>query len=359
MLLLAPGPVPMEKQICDAACVEQLPYFRGKVFADIVKEVSQGMKSVFQTQYEPLVLTSSGTGLMEMAIVNLLNAGDKVIVINGGTFGQKWVNMCQAFNVEVKNLEVSLGKNPDMNKLENLIKPDIKAVLVNAHETSTGYLYDIEEIGKLTSKKSVLLIVDAVSAIGSDEFKMDEWHVDCALVSTQKALALMPGLGFIVFNQKAKDIINTVSQPRFYFNANDYISNLSHGMTPFTPAMNIILQTRERLKEIESKGVDALITKHAELAKVFRNTIMDCWDLGFFPDRQSNALTAIKLPAYAPMSKLVSYMRDKFDWWFAPNPTNREDYLRVSHMGNLDKETIRKVAENIVSVAKSFFKGEI
>lgn len=359
MLLLAPGPVPMDKELFDASCEEQLPYFRGKVFADIVKEVSCGMKSVFQTQAEPLVITASGTGLMEMAIVNLLNPGDKVIVINGGSFGQKWVNMCRAFNIEVTNFEVPYGKNPDMNRLEDLIKPDIKAVLVNAHETSTGYLYNIQEIGKLTCRKSVLFIVDAVSSMGSDEFKMDEWQIDCALVSTQKALAAMPGLGFIAFNEKAKDIIKTVSQPRFYFNANDYMDNLTRGMTPFTPAMNIIVQMKERLKQIENEGIDGLVSKHSELAEAFRNEITSSWDYGFFPDRPSNALTAIILPAYAPMTKLIAYMQDKYDWWFAPNPTRREDYLRVSHMGTLNKELMVKVAKEIILTAQLFEHGEI
>jgi aspartate aminotransferase-like enzyme len=349
----------MERQICDIASVGQLPYFRGKKFADIVIEVSEGMKSVFKTQYEPLVLTSSGTGLMEMAIVNLLNAGDKVVVINGGSFGKKWGDMCKAFNVVVKELKVDLGKNPDMNELEDLIKPGIKAVLVNAHETSTGYLYDVRQIGQLTNKKDVMLIVDAVSSIGADEFRMDDWHVDCALVSTQKALALMPGLGFIVFSQRAKEIFKTVNQPRFYFDAMDYLDNIPRGMTPFTPAMNIILQARERIKEIKDKGVDAFVKKHAKLAKTFRETITNSWDLGFFPERQSNSLTAIKLPDYAPMSKLVAYMRDNFDWWFAPNPTKCENYLRVSHMGDFDKETMQKVAEKIVLVANSFMKGDV
>ena len=357
MLLLSPGPVPIEKGMYDVALIEQLPYFRGENFAEIVLEVTENMKCAFQTKFTPLTITASGTGLMEMAIVNLLDQDDKVIVINGGTFGQKWISMCRAFNIVVKEFKVELGKTPDYDRLNELLNSDdINALLINVHETSTGYLYDIRKISEMVHEKDTLFITDAVSSIGADDFQMDEWHVDCAMVSTQKALALMPGLGFIVFNDRAQDIIKKTRQPRFYFDALDYSKNILRGMTPFTPAMNVILQVRERVKQLKEKGIDNFIEKHAELAKTFRDRIIHHEVFGFLPERPSNALTAITLPPCVLMSQLVKYMKDEYNWWFAPNPTNREDYLRISHMGNLSNELMIEIADKISYVVKQQLK---
>ncbi len=356
MLLLAPGPVEMEESICQIGGTRKLPYFRGKDFAETVMALTEDLKYLFQTRNTPLTITASGTGLMEMAIVNLLNRGDKVVVLNGGTFGSRWVSMCRAFGVEVTQFEVGLGQSPDLDELEDRLSSRPKAVLVNAHETSTGYLYDIAAIGRLTNSAGILLIVDAVSSIGADEFRMDDWHVDCALVSTQKALALMPGLGFIAFSQRAKAIIPSVVQPRAYFDALDYMANIPRGMTPFTPGMHAILQARKRLSHIKAIGIDKWIQQHADVAGVFR-TAMCSAGYALFPERSSNAITSICLPNGVTMSQIVNYLREKNDWWFAPNPTKREDYLRISHMGNLDKDTMRTVANEIIQTSKQLRRG--
>ena len=145
-MLFAPGPVEMEKDICDIASLQSLPYFRGQEFAETVISVTENVKYLFQTKNTPLTITASGTGVMEMAITNLLNSGDKVVIVNGGNFGQKWVDMCRAFGVNVEQLKVALGKSPDLDLLCQMLKSDVKALLINMHETSTGYLYDIEQI---------------------------------------------------------------------------------------------------------------------------------------------------------------------------------------------------------------------
>jgi aspartate aminotransferase-like enzyme len=356
MLLLAPGPVPTEKDLAAISAIEQLPYFRGQDFAETVMEVTEDVKMLFQTVHTPLTVSATGTGLMEMAIVNLLNPDEKVIVINGGCFGKKWVDMCRNFHVNVEELQVPLGCHPDLDRLDDSITDDVCAVLVNAHETSTGYLYDVEKIGAITKAKNALLIVDAVSSIGADEFQMDAWNVDCAMVSTQKALALMPGLGYIVFTDRALEKARKSKQPKCYFDALDYLKNIPRGMTPFTPAMNIIIQMKKRLEKIKAIGIEAVIKQHARLAQRFMTTIKNHGEFGIFPQRSSNSMSSVRLPEYAPMSRMVAIMREKFDWWFAPNPTRSEAYLRVSHMGNLEMKTMDLVAQRIFEVAKSLQK---
>ncbi len=357
-MLFAPGPVEMEKDICDIASLQSLPYFRGREFAETVIRVTEDIKYLFQTKNTPLTITASGTGVMEMAIVNLLNLGDKVVVVNGGNFGQKWVDMCSAFGVNVEQLKVALGKSPDLDLLSQMLKPDVKAVLINMHETSTGYLYDIEQIGRLTNEKDILLIVDGVSSIGADEFTMDKWFVDCAMVSTQKALALMPGLSYIAFSERALQTMPNVKRGRFYFDALDYLRNIPRGMTPFTPAMISILQVEARMKQIREVGLDNWIKRQADLAEAFRKELLDSSEeFELFPEKSSNALTAVALPEYAPASKVIVYMRDKYNWWFAPNPTKSEKYIRVSHMGNIDGDMMKLVVVRLLEIVETLSKG--
>jgi aspartate aminotransferase-like enzyme len=357
-MLFAPGPVEMDEAVCQVAARRSLPYFRAKPFAETVKKVSADIAWLFETSSLPLPIAASGTGLMEMAVTNLLDPGDTAVVINGGTFGQRWVDICRAFQVNVREVKVELGRTPDLNILSENMNDGADALLVNMHETSTGYLYDIEAIGKVMQGRESLFVVDGVSSIGADPFRMDAWHVDCALVSTQKALALMPGLGHIAFNERAMERAARVKRGRYYFNAIDYAKNMERGMTPFTPAMVSILQVEERMKQIRSTGIDKWVSRHAEFATLFRSRMLDGSDeFGMFPERSSNAMSAITLPRDVPATAIVDYMRDTYDWWFAPNPTKRNDYLRISHMGDISCETTVLVAERLIDTVQRLRKG--
>ena len=257
-MLFTPGPTMIEQEVRDIAA-RQMPYFRDDSYTSMVSELTENAKYLFQTQNTPLTITASGSGVMEMAILNLLNVGDEVVVLNCGTFGTKWVTMCQAFGVKVHEIVVPLGKVPDLNQINESLKSGVKALLVTAHETSTGLLNDIEAIGELTSKKDTLFIVDAVSSIGADVFRMDDWHCDCAVVSSQKALACMPGMSFIAFSEKAWAVMPSVKQQRYYFDAEEYRVNISRGMLPYTPVIGVTYQLDYRLKQIRSMGLDNFI----------------------------------------------------------------------------------------------------
>ena len=344
-MLFAPGPTEMEEKIREIASMK-LPYFRGAGYANMMLELTEGLKYIFQTESTPLTVTSSGTGVMEMALQNLFNPGDRVVVLNGGTFGQRWVEMCGVYGINVHEISIDPGKLPDLDKIEEMLTNDIKALLVNAHETSTGLLYDIKEIGKLTSSKDFMLIVDAVSTIGADEFNMDEWMCDCVLLSSQKALACLPGLSFIAFSNRARKAMKNVKQRGYYFDAEKHINNISRGMTPFTPAMAVTFQLKERIEMIKKCGLNEYIEQHAVKAAVFRDTLLANDEFSVLPERQSNALTAVMLPEYCGARSLIAYLDENYGWSFAPNPNN-DRYFRVSHMGNTSKENMIEVAEKI------------
>lgn len=352
-MLFTPGPTEIEEEIREIAS-KKLPYFRGDKYANMMLELTADMKYIFQTKSTPLTITSSGTGVMEMAIQNLLNPGNRVIVLNGGTFGAKWVEMCKAFGVEVKEVKLELGKLPRLEDIEFVLTEDVKALLVNAHETSTGLLYNIQEMGQITHDKGVLLIVDAISSMCADEFRMDDWKVDCAMVSSNKALACLPGLSFIAFSVRAWNVIESVNQNRCYFNAENYLNNIQRGMTPFTPAMIVTFQLCERIKMIKEMGLDNYIRQHAVKADAFRKKILETGRFSIFPERQTNALSAIKLPGYAKASGIVTYLKEKYDCYIAPNPTNNETYLRISHMGHLSVDDLLKLADQIEEACMSF-----
>lgn len=352
-MLFTPGPTEIEQNIRDIGS-RQLPYFRGREYTDMVLEMTDNLKYLFQTKNTPLTLTSSGSGVMEMAIQNLLNPHDKVIVINCGTFGKKWVTMCRAFDVQVEEIIPELGRLPDLDILDQAITNDTKAILVTAHETSTGLLNDIQKIGELTRQRDVLLIVDAVSSIGADYFYTDEWNCDCAMVSTQKALACMPGLSFIVFSERAWEVIPTVQRNRYYFDAEEYMHNIRRGMLPYTPAMHATIQIHTRLKMIKETGLTNYIDKHKSRAETFRERILSSGQFSLFAERQSNSLTSFKLPEKCSMSEIIQFIKEKYDWYIAPNPTQDESYLRVSHMGDQTIGDLMELVDKIEEACHFF-----
>ena len=347
MLLLAPGPVPLSPELLATTQVEHTPYFRGEIFARMMLELTDDLRLLFRTTATPLTITASGTGLMEMAIVNLLAEGTRVVVVNGGNFGAKWVRMCRQFGLEVIELPVALGRSADLDALRDAIPSDARALLVNAHETTTGNLYDLKGMGVIARHKGLLFVVDGVSSIGADEYRMDDWGIDCSLVSSQKALGCMPGLGFIAFSERARALIPGVKRHRNYFDALDYEQNLPRGMVPFTPAVYALLQVKRQLENIRAMGIDGWVERHRQRAHAFREAMLTDGRFSLFPERPSNALSAVVLPAGITATPLVEYLKHEHDYWLAKNHPGCEHFLRVSHMGHLDPDVMREVAQRI------------
>jgi len=283
-------------------------------------------------------------------IQNITNPGERALVINGGTFGKKWGTMCQAFGLEVDELHVGWGKNPDLNALDAALKRGVNHLFATAHETSTGYHYDIEAIAALAKAHGSTVIVDAVSSLGADEFHMDAWKCDCVLASTQKALACMPGLSFIAFSDEAQELSRNNSRHKYYFDFQEYADNAVRGMIPYTPAISVTLQLRERLRRIRELGISNYIDQHHSKAMAFRDAVLGFAGFSLFPERSSNSMSAIRLPDGANMSAIVDKVYRLHGWRLAPNPTKDESYIRVSHMGSLTEENLILMAERIKDV---------
>ena len=327
-----PGPVPIEPHLLEIG-LQQLPYNRTEDFSEITHEILCGLKDLFQTDGSVALLTASGTGAMEAAVINFLDPSQKVIVVNGGTFGQRWSDLCSAHSIPHTELAVPTGAGVDLHELEKLLSTGrYSALLINAHETSTGQLYDIEAIGKLARRYHSLFIVDAISTICADSFFMDEWGVDVCILSSHKALALPPGLSFVAMNQRALALLKGRKAAGFYFNLKDYLVNQQRGQSPYTPAIGVMLQLHQKLADIKVESRPAMIERHRNRAQHFRTAITDL-SFEVLPTRCSNAMTALtcgSMDAGAVAERLQNHYRIIVA---RSGGELKSTLIRISHMG--------------------------
>lgn len=336
-LVLTPGPVrisPKLKKILQ----QDLPYNRTADFSALTLEIIQNLKSVVQTQGDVVLFTASGTGAMEAAVLNFLHRQDHVLVLNGGTFGQRWLDLCHFHKIPCEEYKIEAGQQPDLSELEKFFRGGrFTAFLINAHETSTGALYPLEVIGKLTKQYGIFYVVDAIGSICCDPYFMDAWHIDVTVLSSQKGLALPPGLSFLAFNAKARERALNYQIQSYYFHVPTYLENQRRGQMPYTPAISLYLVLSERLREIKSRGMELEIQKHRGRALYFRDSIKNL-PLEIFPSHPSSAVTALKCPGGIDAKRLVESLERNYQIYLAPNGgALGTKVFRVSHMGEQDE----------------------
>ncbi|MHB1653736.1 MAG: pyridoxal-phosphate-dependent aminotransferase family protein [Desulfitobacteriaceae bacterium] len=335
-LLFTVGPVEMEEEIRKEGAV-RLPYFRTDEFSETILSISSLIKELVYTEEDSkvLLLTASGTGAMEAAVGNLFSDRDKVLIVNGGTFGQRFTLLCETLKIPFTNINLPLHKKLNREQLLAFKGQGYSGLLVNANETSTGMYYDLPMIGQFCQQENMLLVVDAISSFLADPYFMDQWFIDVTILSSQKALAIAPGLSIIILNKKATDIVKRNHPATLYFDLKRYILNMENGQTPFTPAIGVLLQLRKRLLRIKQMGVPALINHTRMLARDFREKVTDLpFDIP--SESLSNALTPL-----SPLNPISAYdiflhLKNKYNVYVNPNSGELKDVLfRVGHMGNL------------------------
>jgi len=348
--LFTPGPTKIHKHILELGSY-QLPYNRTKKFSEFTCDIIKGLRYVFQTKGDVAILTASGTAVMEASVINFLNENDRVLIINGGTFGQRWVDLCQRFKVNYEEIIVNPGEELSLTVLTDKIKSThFTTLMINAHETSTGVLYDIEKIGQITRNENIFFIVDAISTICADPFFMDNWNVDVAILSSQKALALPPGLSFIAMNEQAKEKMAKCEVKTLYFDLKDYLKNQERGQMPYTPAIGIFLMLHQRLVDIQKTELQTVINEHKELANYFRTKI-ETLPLSIFSKASSNGLTAVQCEKDISAFDVVQQMDHKFNMYLTSNGGELKDKVfRVSHMGDQTKEEIDILIKNLSTI---------
>ena len=268
-LLLTPGPTNIPKRYLEIFA-KDIIHHRTPEFRNIMKENNKNLKKVFKTSNDVAILTSSGTGAMETAIVNFFSTGDKVIAINTGYFGERFKKIAEIYGLDVIALDYEFGKSYKLDDVQKILdnNSDIKGILVTHSETSVGILNDIKSLGELTKNKDTLLIVDTISGLVANEFEFDNWNVDVAIAGSQKAFLIPPGLSFVAISDKAKKAMEKSNLPKYYFDLKQYDKYFTEMYeTPYTPAIALILALHQSLKDLLKNGVEYTTKQKYELRK--------------------------------------------------------------------------------------------
>ncbi|MEX5219313.1 MAG: alanine--glyoxylate aminotransferase family protein [Nitrospiraceae bacterium] len=337
--LLAPGPTPVPPEVL-LAMAKPMTHHRAPEFDKLFGEVREDLKWLFQTRNDVLILASSGTGGMEGAVSNFLSPGDKAISINGGKFGERWTKLCKTFGAQVHEIKVEWGRAVDPQAVADQLKkdPGIKAVYVQASETSTGVAHDVKALAEIVKRyEETILVVDAITALGVLDLKTDAWGLDVVVTGSQKALMLPPGLAFVSASEKAWRLAEKAKNASFYFNLKKERDSQQKNQTAYTPAVSLILGLKEVLTILKGEGLEAIFSRHASLARAMREGIQAA-GLSLFPkERPSDALTAIAAPDGVDGQAVYKNLRTQYGMTAAGGQDHLKGKIfRVSHMGYVD-----------------------
>jgi len=336
--LFTPGPTPVPPEVLlDMAA--PMTHHRQAAFEAVFAEVSEKLKTVFQTSSPVVILAGSGTSALEAAVVNTLSAGDKAVSVSGGKFGQRWGLIGKAFGVDMHVMDVEWGTAVDPAAVEAALdrEPGVKAVFTTLHETSTTVLTDIRAIAAITAGTEAILVVDAVSGLAADELRMDEWGVDVVVAGSQKALMLPPGLGLVAVGPKAREAMKGSTQPKFYLDLDKAIKGLDKNTTPYTPSVPTVIAMKTALDRILEEGMHNVWARHAKLAEATRAGVV-AMGMELFSKSPSNAATAIKLPQGVDGNALHKKLRDEYLTTCAGGQEHLKGKIeRIAHMGYYDQ----------------------
>ena len=340
MLNFTVGPVQSCESVREIG-FEQVPYFRTPEFSLIILENEKLILDFLNAPKESraVFITGSGTASMEAVVMGLLDARDKAIVVNGGSFGARFCQMCGLHEVPFESIDLLSGKALSEKDLAPYDGAEgYSAFIVNIDETSTGVLYDLPLISAFCKRNGLLLIVDAISSFLADPLDMDLYGVDVVIAGSQKALACPPGISVVALSPRALARVDTVPVKCMYLDLKSALKNGERGQTPFTPAVGTLLQIHRRLLGIaRNGGVEAEVAKTASLAEDFRCKIAE---LPFEITSQSlsNAVTPLH-PTTAKATDIVSTLKDEYAIWVCPNGGELADrQFRVGHIGDLTVE---------------------
>lgn len=346
MINFTVGPVQSSEAVRKIGA-NQVPYFRTQEFSDVMLENEKLMKEFANASEDSKVIfiTGSGTASMEATVMNTLSKDDKVLIVNGGSFGQRFVDICEIHEIPHDVIKLDAGKALKKEHLDKYENSKYTAFLVNVHETSTGVLYDMDLISEFCKRNNLFLIVDAISSFLADDFQMEKWGVDVMITGSQKALACPPGISVIVLSQRAVKKVNESKVKTLYFNLKLALTNAERGQTPFTPAVGTLLQINQRLRDIkEAGGQISEQEKIASQAKDFRDRIKDL-PFEIVSESLSNAVTPLK-PLTNSAYEIFLIIKDEYGMWITPNGGELKDTVfRVGHIGELTIDDNTKLIE--------------
>jgi aspartate aminotransferase-like enzyme len=337
--LLAPGPTPVPAEAL-LAMAEPIIHHRTPQFSRIFASAVAGSKKLFGTDGPVMMLAATGTGAMEAAVTNTMSAGDRVLVVNGGKFGERWAEISQAYGLEVSTIDVEWGTAVDPAAVAAALEehPDTRAVLVQASETSTTVLHPVAELAALTRDRECLLIVDGITSVGVADMPMDATGIDVLVTGSQKAMMLPPGLSLVSLSEKAWRFSEQAKLPRYYFDLAKERKSVEKDTSAYTPAVSLVVGLNAVYQVIEnSGGFPELYARHARLAEATRAGVVAMGLKLLAPDSPSPATTGVWLPESIDGGKFTKHMRDVMGVTVAGGQGQlKGKIIRLAHIGYAD-----------------------
>jgi aspartate aminotransferase-like enzyme len=341
--LFTPGPTPLLPAAQFAMAAADM-HHRTPEFRALFQKVIEQLKVFIGTKNDVLLLSSSGTGAMEASVSNLTSPGDRVLVLTAGKFGERWVDLTKTFGCQADVVEKPYGQTFDLAEIKKALKPEHKAVFMQASETSTGVNHDVEAVAKLVQGTETLLIVDGITGLGTTTFDVDGWGIDILIGGSQKAVMMSPGLAYLSVSEKAWKAMDASKNPRYYFDLRKERKNQGKGETSYTPAVALIAGLGASLDYIAGqaggdleKGRIALINNAQVNAKATRAGLVALGFTLFAPTSPSAAATAVAVPEGLDSGDVVKALKTRFSLVIANGQgTMKGKIFRVAHLGFFD-----------------------
>lgn len=336
--LLTPGPTPLPERVRLAMAVDMI-HHRKPAFKDLMAETQCGLKKLFGTSQTVMPLAASGSGGMTASVTNLFAPGEKVLVIDGGKFAQRWIHICQMRGLKIRVLSVDWGQGVDPAALKAMLaaEPDISGVFVQLSETSTGVMHPVRELAAITRQSDSLLVVDGISGVSISPCPMDEWGVDCLITGSQKGLMLPPGLALIALSERAWEKNSRTVVNDFYFNLAKEKANVEKRQTQFTSPVSLIVGLHESLKMFEEFGLENVYRKQWALTCMARAGSAALGFELFAKTHYAWGVTAVMMPVGISSGKLLARMNEHSGVIMAAGQDEFKDkMIRIGHMGWVD-----------------------
>ena len=336
--LLTPGPTPLLPKALHAMMGSDI-HHRTEDFRNLYRTVLADLKEVFGTSNDVLALVASGTGAMEASVTNLFSPGDRVVVCSAGKFGERWVEITKAYNLDVILLESPYGDTVSPQRVADALRsnPNVRGVFVQASETSTGAAHDVRAMGEMIEKTPAIFIIDGITGLGTMPLDIDGWGLDVVIGGSQKAFMIPPGMSFLSVSPKAWAFAETAKLPHYYFNLKREKKSAANGEAIWTPATALLLALAEALKYIRSIGMDKLIENAQMLAKATRAAVTEVGLELFAPASPGAAVTAVRAPKGMDSSVIVKEFRNRFGSIITNGQGSMKgEIFRLSHLGYYD-----------------------
>lgn len=354
-----PGPTPVPQNVIEAMSKPMIDH-RGVEFKELLTRLTKNMQLAFETENEVYFLTSSGTGAMEAAITNTLSPGDAILAISIGNFGDRFSQIAKAYGGNVSDLKFPEGTAADLGQIRKALhdNSDIKAVLVTHNETSTGITNDLESIANIVKGEfNKLILVDAISSLGSIRLLTDKWDLDVVISASQKGWMCPPGVAMIAFSARAWEANANASMPRFYFDIATARTSARKGETPWTPAISLIYGMDHAVQQMLAQGnMQAVYDFHAHIANYTRQGLKDLGLSLVATDeaRASNTVTAAWLPEGITDEQLLGRLRDDCNIIAAEGRGLLAGRVfRIGHLGYVTEKDIDDVMTGLRHVLPS------